>query len=56
LRYVYTSNIAPHAGSNTVCARCGETVIERLGFKVLENRLKRGVCPSCHKPLPGRWS
>ena len=56
LRYVYTSNIAPHEGCNTVCAHCGATVIERLGFKVLSNDLKRGVCPRCHEKLPGVWS
>lgn len=55
LRYVYTSNIAPHEGSNTVCAHCGTTVIQRLGFKVLSNGLKRGVCSKCRKKLPGVW-
>ena len=55
LRYVYTSNLAPHEGTNTLCANCGATVIERLGFKVLSDRLKRGVCPECHKKLPGVW-
>ncbi len=55
LRYVYTSNIAPHDGTNTVCANCGTTVIERLGFKVLSDQLKRGVCPNCRKKLPGIW-
>lgn len=56
LRYVYTSNIAPHAGTNTVCAGCGKTVLQRLGLKVLENKLKKGVCPHCKKKLPGVWS
>lgn len=56
LRYVYTSNIAPHEGCNTICASCGATVIERLGFKILTNSLKRGVCPRCHKRLPGVWA
>jgi pyruvate formate lyase activating enzyme len=56
LRYVYTSNIAPHNGNNTYCAACGEPVIQRLGFKVLENKLKGGACPHCHKKLPGRWT
>jgi pyruvate formate lyase activating enzyme len=55
LRYVYTSNIAPHEGCNTVCAHCGATVIERLGFKILSNDLKRSVCPKCHERLPGVW-
>ncbi len=55
LRYVYTSNIAPHEGCNTSCDQCGTTVVQRLGFKVLSNELKRGVCPTCHQKLPGVW-
>ena len=55
LRYVYTSNIAPHEGTNTFCARCGARMIERLGFKVLDNQLKRGMCPNCRNKLPGVW-
>jgi pyruvate formate lyase activating enzyme len=55
LRYVYTANIAPHEGTNTYCARCGEQVIQRLGFKILENRLRHGVCPNCRRKLPGVW-
>lgn len=56
LRYVYTSNIAPHEATNTFCAACGERVIQRLGFKILEDRLRRGVCPQCRQRLPGVWS
>lgn len=55
LRYVYTSNIAPHEGNNTFCANCGKPVIERLGFKILDDRLRKGVCPKCRKKLPGVW-
>ena len=32
------------------------TVIERFGFRVLKNRINGdGLCPDCHKPLPGVW-
>jgi len=55
LRYVYTSNIAPHEGTNTFCASCGERAIQRLGFKILENRLSDGRCPNCRALLPGVW-
>jgi len=55
LRYVYTSNIAPHEGNNTFCADCHQPVIQRLGFKVLENRLNHGSCPACRRKLPGVW-
>jgi pyruvate formate lyase activating enzyme len=56
LRYVYTSNIAPHEGNNTFCADCGCPVIQRLGFKVLANDLNKGVCTECRKKLPGVWA
>ena len=56
LRYVYTSNIAPHEGTNTFCPRCGQPLIQRLGFKILDSKLKRGACPKCRKKLPGVWS
>jgi pyruvate formate lyase activating enzyme len=55
LRYVYTSNVAPHEGTNTVCDKCGQRLIERLGFKVLDNHLERGKCPNCRNRLPGVW-
>jgi pyruvate formate lyase activating enzyme len=56
LRYVYTSNIAPHEGTNTFCADCKKPVIQRLGFKIVQNDLKKGVCPHCKKKLPGVWA
>jgi pyruvate formate lyase activating enzyme len=55
LRHVYTSNIAPHEGNNTVCPKCGTRVIQRLGFKILENKLAGGACPQCKQKLPGAW-
>jgi pyruvate formate lyase activating enzyme len=56
LKYVYTSNIAPHDGNNTYCARCKTSLIQRLGFKVLENHLHKGRCPQCHTRVPGVWT
>ncbi|MFH0983159.1 MAG: AmmeMemoRadiSam system radical SAM enzyme [Planctomycetota bacterium] len=56
LQYVYTSNIAPHDGNNTYCAKCGTSLIQRLGFKILENRLRAGQCPQCRLRLPGVWT
>ena len=55
LKYVYTSNIAPHDSNNTFCAACGTRAIERLGFKIIENRMRAGRCPKCRKQLPGIW-
>jgi len=55
LRYVYTSNIAPHEGNNTRCPRCGTVLIERLNIKILGNQLNHGRCPKCRNKIPGVW-
>ncbi|HJT87456.1 MAG TPA: AmmeMemoRadiSam system radical SAM enzyme [Bryobacteraceae bacterium] len=58
LRYVYAGNLPGDTGhwENTFCSRCGTTVIERYGFRVLRNRVTaEGDCPDCAAPLPGVW-
>lgn len=56
LHHVYTGNVPGHAGESTFCPGCGALVVKRLGFQVLENRLRAGECPSCQRPIPGVWS
>jgi pyruvate formate lyase activating enzyme len=57
LRYVYAGNLPGRTGKweHTRCPECGETVIERFGFRVRRNRLAAGACPRCQTPIPGRW-
>ncbi len=55
LNFVYLGNLPTHPAENTVCPGCGEVLIRRLGFKILENRLKQGACPSCERTIPGVW-
>ena len=57
LRYVYAGNLPGQTGKweNTRCPACGETVIERIGFRIRHNRLAEGACPRCRTPIPGRW-
>lgn len=54
LRHVYTGNIPGDEGEHTFCHNCGHLVIERLGFSVLNNRLKNAVCPKCGAKISGR--
>ncbi|HEY1241627.1 MAG TPA: AmmeMemoRadiSam system radical SAM enzyme [Bryobacteraceae bacterium] len=59
LRFVYAGNSPGQTGEleNTTCPRCGNTVIERFGFRVLRNRLSSaGQCPDCGALLPGVWN
>ncbi len=56
LRYVYAGNRPGACGEleDTRCHACGTTLIRRLGFRILENRLgPDGRCPQCTVVLPG---
>jgi pyruvate formate lyase activating enzyme len=59
LKYMYPGNLPGKVGDgeNTRCHHCGSTLIKRYGFLVTENRMSGGdgLCPDCHKPVPGIW-
>lgn len=57
LRYVYAGNLPGRLEKweNTRCPGCGDTLVERRGFRVLANRLVAGACPRCATKIPGRW-
>ena len=56
LRYVYSGNIQIKGGEDTICPKCGATVIQRSGFQVLENELKGSGCGVCGETISGVWS
>jgi len=56
LHFAYLGNVPGHPGESTSCPGCGARVIRRVGFEVTENRLARGACPDCRRPIPGVWS
>lgn len=58
IQYIYPGNLAGQVGEweNTRCHQCQATLIERHGFYVKRNRMGTdGLCPDCHKPIPGIW-
>ena len=57
LKFVYAGNLPGRLGEweNTRCPACSETLIEREGFLVRQNRIPDGVCPKCGTTIPGRW-
>ncbi len=61
VRYVYLGNTALPGGGDTVCPKCGEVVIRRSGFGLLENKLKvnakthEGKCLECGAGVYGSW-
>ena len=56
LRYVYTGNLPGDEGEKTFCHDCGELLIDRLGFHVSQNRIKKNHCPDCGAKIPGVWN
>ncbi len=56
LRHVYTGNVPHDENANTYCPQCGARLVVRLGFTVLEQRLRDGACPDCGRKVYGIWS
>ncbi len=55
LSYVYTGNVAGHAGENTFCRGCGQRIIARVGFSVQERAMNGNKCSRCGQTIPGRF-
>jgi pyruvate formate lyase activating enzyme len=55
IHYAYIGNVPGHPADNTYCHNCGELIIQRLGFAVLENHLIGGRCAYCGQAIPGIW-
>ncbi|HSW10517.1 MAG TPA: AmmeMemoRadiSam system radical SAM enzyme [Bacillota bacterium] len=56
LRFVSIGNVPGHPNNSTFCPDCGEKVIHRIHFEVVDNRLQDGACPDCGSRLPGIWN
>jgi pyruvate formate lyase activating enzyme len=55
LHYVYVGNVPGHPGENTLCPKCGKTVLEREGFTIKNDHIRHGRCEYCHQPIAGVW-
>lgn len=56
LRYVYIGNVPGHDANNTNCPSCGRLLIQRIGLRVVRNRLASNTCPDCDCRIPGFWA
>jgi pyruvate formate lyase activating enzyme len=52
LHYVYAGNVPGHDSESTLCPECGEVAIERQGFRMVKNGIRKGSCPRCGARLP----
>ncbi len=55
LHAVYVGNVPGHEYNSTYCPECGERLINRVGFHVVENRIEDGRCPHCGHEIAGVW-
>jgi pyruvate formate lyase activating enzyme len=55
LEHVYIGNVPGGDAENTICPKCGKTVIERRGFAIIEKNLNDGNCGFCDEKIPGVW-
>jgi pyruvate formate lyase activating enzyme len=56
LQHVYVGNVHDVEGDTTHCTGCGEALIIRDWYTLLDYRLDaQGRCPSCATPLVGRF-
>ena len=53
LHYVYVGNLPGTEGESTHCPRCSDKVIERMGFRIRDRKLKDGECSSCGEKIAG---
>jgi len=52
LRFVFVGNITHESWGDTLCPKCGHTVIKRNGYTVNLDNFKSGHCGSCGAVLP----
>lgn len=53
LKYVYTGNVPGDPGESTYCYNCKRLLIERFGFTVRRNLIKKAACPHCGVRIDG---
>ena len=53
LNFIYMGNIGKE--NPTLCPECNITLIERVGYQVSKNIIKKGKCPKCNTTIAGVW-
>jgi len=53
LLYVYLGNVPVHG--DTYCPECNTLLIDRTGYRVVQNNLIDGHCPQCNRAIEGVW-
>jgi pyruvate formate lyase activating enzyme len=55
LKYVYEGNVPGEGGENTYCPNCKELLIKRVGYQIMENKIRDNRCFKCASGIEGIW-
>ncbi len=55
MKYLYIGNNPGLQGENTYCPHCNKLLVERTGFVVWKNFIRRGCCRFCREKIAGVW-
>lgn len=56
LKHIYVGNILMKGAADTSCPSCDTSVVRRVGYRILDNRLVNGKCPQCKTEVYGKWN
>jgi len=54
--YAYIGNVPGHPAENTRCPKWRRLLVERAGFTIRQNHIRKGKCEYCQRVIPGVWS
>lgn len=55
LNYVYLGNVFDPEHASTYCPKCGQLLVKRDGYSLLESNLEGDRCPKCGQEIFGVW-
>jgi len=53
LKYVYLGNTQLPDSGSTYCPKCNKLLIERIGFQINKNNIRKNSCPYCNEKIDG---
>ena len=53
LRYIYVGNLPGARAESTFCYSCGAMLIERVGYRIVHNKIRNHQCPKCQTQIAG---
>lgn len=56
IKYVYIGNVPGSDGQNTFCPECKKILVERRGYRILQNNILNGKCKYCQSKISGVWT